>query len=52
MNLENLNVQELNMLEMEAIDGGRNVNEGECNGGAFDDPYDDSYPWWDGLLWH
>jgi len=50
MDLENLNVQELNTEEQKDTNGGRNVNEGECNGGAFNEPHqtpgDVAWWWW------
>ena len=38
MNIDNFNVHELNTNEMKNVNGGRNVQMGECNGGAFNDP--------------
>jgi hypothetical protein len=54
MNLDNFKVQELNTVEMKKINGGRNVQTGECNGGAFAEPYQrigEVAWWWDGWSW-
>jgi hypothetical protein len=48
MSLDNFKVQELNTVEMNIVKGGRNVQIGQCVGGAFSEPFQriGEIAWW------